>query len=111
LAGGQVVKIDSANSTAVVVTVTTDTAAGIPIGIVINSPALSTTANVVTSGIVTTPVLGTGTCTIGQFVIVDTTTNGRVKCTSTYTAGTIIGYAVTAQAVVGSAVSVMVQLK
>jgi hypothetical protein len=111
LTAGQVVKIDTANPSAVLVAATTDTAAGIPVGIVINSPTIGTTANVVTNGIVTTPVLGTGTCTVGQFVIVDTTTNGRVKCTSTYTAGTIIGYAVTAQASVGSAVSVMVQIK
>jgi len=27
-------------------------------------------------------ILGTGTCAIGNFVIVDTTTNGRVKCTA-----------------------------
>jgi hypothetical protein len=111
LTAGQVVKVDSANPSAVVVTVTTDTAAGIPIGIVLDSPGAAGIAYVLTNGVSALPILGTGTCSIGNFVIVDTTTNGRVKCTATYTAGTIIGYAMTAQAAVGSAVTVMVQPK
>jgi hypothetical protein len=111
LTAGQVVKLDTANANAVVVATTTDTAAGIPIGIVANSPGAAANAYVVVKGMIITPLLGTGTCSIGNFVIVDTTTNGRVKCTGTYTAGTIIGYATAAQSTVGSAVKVLVDLK
>jgi hypothetical protein len=56
-------------------------------------------------------VLGTGTAAIGNFVIVDTTTTGRVKCTGTYTAGTVIGVAMSAQSSVGSNFNVMVNLR
>lgn len=111
LTAGQAVKIDSANNTSVVVATTADTGGGIPIGIVSNSPGAGATAYVLTSGLIATPVLGTGTCAIGQFVIVDTTTNGRVKCTSTYTAGTEIGICTVAQSTVGNPVSVMVQIR
>jgi hypothetical protein len=111
LTAGQVVKIDSANNNSVVVATTADTGGGIAIGIVANSPGAGATAQVVVSGNIATPLLGTGTCTKGQFVIVDTTTNGRVKCTGTYTAGTVIGINTVAQAAVGSALSVMVGLR
>lgn len=111
LTAGQVVKADTSNANQIVVAATTDTAAGIALGILQNSPLANATGYVVTSGIVSTPLLGTGTCSIGNFVIVDTTTAGRVKCTATFTAGTVIGRAVTAQAVVGSAVTVAVGLQ
>lgn len=109
LTAGEVVKVDSANASSVVATATTDTGGGIPVGIVQNAPGAAGVAQVVIQGIATTPVLGTGTCSIGNFVIVDTTTAGRVKCTGTYTAGTVIGKAITAQSTVGSAVTVLVQ--
>lgn len=108
MTAGQVVKLDTANANSVVVTVTTDTGAGVPLGVVVNSPGAAGTAHILIDGQTNLTVLGTGTCTVGQFVIVDTTTNGRVKCTSTYAAGTIIGKALTAQASVGSALTVLV---
>jgi hypothetical protein len=111
LTAGQVVKIDSANNTAVVVAGTGDTGGGIPIGIVVNSPGIGGTALVAINGLTTLPILGTGTCTKGQFVIVDTTTSGRIKCTGTYTAGTIIGKITIAQASVGSAVGMLIQIQ
>lgn len=110
LTAGQAVKIDSANASSVVVTATGDTGGGIAIGLVNNAPGAAGVAMVATSGI-RNAVLGTGTCSIGNFVIVDTTTAGRVKCTGTYAAGTVIGVALTAQASVGSAVSVMIGLR
>jgi len=109
LTAGQTVKIDTANANSVVVGTTTDTGAGIIIGIVENSPGAAGTAFVTLKGQMTSSLLGTGTCAIGNFVIQDTTTNGRVKCTATYTAGTVIGVATTAQATVGSAVNVLVE--
>jgi hypothetical protein len=42
---------------------------------------------------------------------VDTTTNGSVKCTSVFTAGTVIGKAMQAQVTIGNAVNVLVQLQ
>ena len=62
-------------------------------------------------GNIATPLLGTGTCTKGQFVIADSTTAGRVKCTSTFSAGTVLGFVTIAQATVGSAVGVAIQVK
>jgi hypothetical protein len=108
LTAGQVVKVDTANANSAVIATTTDTGAGIPIGFVINSPGVAGAAQIITSGIITSPVLGTGTCSIGNFVLVDTTTNGRVKC-GAYAAGTVLGTALTAQASVGSTVTVLVQ--
>ncbi len=104
------VKADTANANKIVQTVTTDTGAGIPIGVVVNSPGAGGTGFVVTDGVVALT-LGTGTCSIGNFVIVDTTTNGRVKCTATYTAGTVIGVAMAANSTVGTTFNVMVGLR
>ncbi len=112
LTSGQVIKIDSANANSVVVAAVGDTGPGAVIGFVENSPAAGATAQIVLPGsVITDPKLGTatGSCAIGQFVIVDTTTAGDVKCTGTYTAGTILGYAITSQSTVGSAVSVYVE--
>lgn len=113
---GQILKLDTANTNAVVVCTTTDTGAGIPIGIAGNSASAGQTVYVITigaiiQGLAFSPILGTGTATVGQFVIVDTTTNGRVKTTSVYTAGTVIGTVIRAQASVGSAVGILVGLR
>ena len=108
LTAGQVVKIDTANDNAVVVAVTTDTGAGIPAGVVLNNPGAGGVAFVALNGVVASTVIGTGTCARGNFVIVDTTTAGRVKCTATYTAGTVIGKAMTTGSGVGTAVTVLV---
>ena len=58
-----------------------------------------------------TATLRNGACSIGQLVTQDTTTNGRVKCSGTYTAGTVIGVAMTAQTTVGSPLTVNVGLR
>jgi hypothetical protein len=104
------VKWDTGNANQVVVTTTTDTGAGIPIGVCANSPGVAGSCLVMTTGTVALT-LGTGTCSIGNFVIVDTTTNGRVQCTGTYTAGTVIGKAQAAQAVVGNTFNVQLGLR
>jgi len=104
------VKADTSNGNQVVVTTTSDTGAGLPIGVCVNSPGIGKNCSVMTSGVAALT-LGTGTCAIGNFVIVDTTTNGRVKCTGTYSAGTVIGVALTAQSSVGSSFNVMVGLR
>jgi hypothetical protein len=111
LTAGQPVKIDTTANNQVVVTTTADTGGGIAIGFVRNSPAGGASAFIVTTGFINTPILGTGTCATGNFVIVDTTTNGRVMCTATYTAGTVLGKATQAQITVGNAVSVEVGLR
>jgi hypothetical protein len=108
LTAGEVVKPDSSNAYSVVVSATSD-GAGVDIGFVVNSPSSAGIAEIAMPGsMINTPVLGTGTCTLGQFVITDTTTAGRVKCTGTYTAGTVLGVCVTAQSTVGSVVGVLV---
>ena len=104
------VKADTSNANQFVVTTTSDTGAGVVIGVLSNTPAAGALGNIVTSGVVPM-VLGTGTAAIGNFVIVDTTTTGRVKCTGTYTAGTVIGVAMSAQSSVGSTFNVMVNLR
>jgi hypothetical protein len=116
LTAGQVVKIDPSNPAAVVVCATTDTGGAIPIGIVANSPSAGGNAQIVSLGRILgslpyAPVLGTGTATIGQFVIVDTTTNGRVKCTSSYTAGTVLGVVIGTQNTVGQPVAILMGLR
>jgi hypothetical protein len=108
LTAGQAVKVDTANASQVVVCATTDT--NQCIGFVQNSPTLGTAAFVMTSGVLATPLLGTGTCSVGDFVLVDGTTAGRVKC-GAYAAGNVLGKALTAQASVGSAVTVLIQPK
>jgi hypothetical protein len=104
------VKADTSNANQVVVTTTGDTGSGIPIGICTNSPGAAGNCTVITSGI-SALVLGTGTCSIGNFVIVDTTTSGRVKCTASYSAGTVIGVAMAANSTVGTGFNVMVGLR
>lgn len=104
------VKWDTSNANQVVTTVTTDTGAGVPIGVCVNSPSAGQSCLVMTKGTVALK-LGTGTCAIGNFVIVDTTTNGDVKCTSTYTAGTVIGTAQAANSSVGTAFNVALGLR
>lgn len=111
LTAGQVVKIDTANPNSVVVASTADTGPGITIGIVLNSPASAGTAFVALFGKVASPVIGTGTCAIGNFVVVDTTTNGRVKCTATFAAGTVLGRALSAGAGVGTTLVVLLNLQ
>jgi len=110
LSAGVPVKADVSNANQVVPTTTTDTGAGVVIGVAAAAVAAGNNGPIVTTGVVAM-VLGTGTAAIGQFVVVDTTTNGRVKCTSTYTAGTIIGVAMSAQGSVGGSFNVMVGLR
>jgi len=110
LTAGQTVKFDTSNAGSVVVGTTSDTGGGVILGIVINSPGAGGVANVLVAGITPLPLLGTSTCTLGQYVIQDTTTNGRVKC-ATYTAGTSLGIVTTAQSTVGSNVQMLVQIR
>jgi len=111
LTAGTPVKLDTSNANQVVSTTTADTGAGIVVGVVGNAPSGGGRAFVITSGTVGMT-LGTGTCSIGNWVIVDTTTNGRVKCAATYpTAGTIIGKAQAADSSVGTKFNVFVGLR
>ena len=64
------------------------------------------------SGSVVKGILGAGTCSIGNFVIVDTTTNGDIKCTGTPpTIGKVIGKALSAQSTVGMLVDVLAKFE
>lgn len=53
-------------------------------------------------------ILGTGTCAIGNYVIVDTTTNGRIQCVVAQPP-TYLGIALSAQAGIGSNVDILSQ--
>jgi hypothetical protein len=104
------VKWDTSNANQVVQTTTTDTGGGIPIGVCPNSPTAGNSCLLMTHG--TVPLtLGTGTCSIANFAIVDTTTNGDTQCTGTYTAGTVIGTAQAANSTVGTTSNVMIGLR
>lgn len=104
------VKADTSNANQVVVTTTTDTGAGIVLGICANSAGTGLKCYVMTSGIFALT-LDSGTCAIGNWVQVGTTTNGRVLCTGTYNAGKVIGVAMAAQSTVGSTFNVMVGIR
>lgn len=114
---GTVVKMDASNAGQVVTCTTTDTGGGVAIGILVvadgnvGRPAVIAQTGYIPSTATYAPILGTGTATIGQFLIVDTTTNGRVKATSSYTAGTVIGVATTNQNTVGQPVGILLGLR
>lgn len=105
------VKADTSNANQVVVTSTTDTGPGIVVGVCINNPNAGANGVILTNGIAPM-VLGTGTVSIGNFIIVDTTTNGRVKATTSYPPpGSLIGIAMAAQSTVGNSFNVAVSLR
>jgi hypothetical protein len=118
LTQGQLVKVDTAHADSVVVCTTSDTSC---IGFVTNGE--SGTFSACQAGddlcpIVTVPgslvkgILGTGTCSIGNYVIVDTTTNGDIKCTGSLPSlGAIIGVAMSAQSTVGQTVDVLTKFE
>src|SRR5579859_1646502 len=110
---GVPVKWDTAAANQVKPTITTDTGAGVVVGVSYASAAAGGYASVVTTGEV--PMLfdtaGTGTCAIGNFVIVGTLTAGHVQCTATYTAGTVIGTAMQAMNTTNTPFNVLVGLR
>jgi hypothetical protein len=106
------VKVDTANADSVVVSGTGDFFDdGFVSGQSGDLCAIASTFCPVTSvpGSKMQPLLGTGTCTIGNYVVPDTTTAGRVKCSATQPATGWIGKALTTQSSVGSAVDVLFQ--
>jgi hypothetical protein len=110
ITGAVPVKWDTSNANQVVQTATGDTGSGIAIGVCANSPGAASACLVMNGG--TVPLtLGTGTCAIGNFVIVDTTTNGDIKCTGSYSAGTVIGTAQAANSSTGTTSNVMIGLR
>lgn len=115
LSFGQLVKPDTGNAGSVVVCTTADTTACI--GFVAGG-SVYCAAGGIHCGITTVPgsravgVVGTGTCAIGNNVIVDTTTNGRVKCQAGIPAqGAWIGVALTAQGSVGGNVDILTKFQ
>jgi hypothetical protein len=81
----------SATANQVTFTTTTDTGGGVVLGVNIGACANAAVCHIATTGFLRAKMtLGTGTCAIGNSVIVDTTTNQRVKCAA-YSAGTSIG--------------------
>jgi hypothetical protein len=121
LSVNQLVKIDSANADSVVVCTTTDTQCQgfVAESVIVNCVAANTACPIITTpGSKVKGILGTGTCSIDNpagtraFVIVDTTTNGRVKCTTAQPAvGAYIGLAISAQAAVGSTVDILTKFE
>ena len=116
---GQALKVDPANASSVIPCAVTDTVGGIAVGICVNitgpvgggkSVYVASHGNILSSSPYA-PVLGTGTISLGQFVVVDTTTAGRVMGTSTYTPGTVIGICTQAQNTVGQKVGVLLGLR
>jgi hypothetical protein len=105
LTAGQLVKWDGANDQSVVIETKPPSNNDPIVGFVINSPGAGNGAFVFIQGIYNGAVVGTGTCTRGQFVHPDTTTNGRVKCDNTYVAGTQNGEVASGNAIaVGSTI-------
>jgi hypothetical protein len=106
----QLVKIDTAHADSVVVCTTTDTICS---GFVAVSDSTLCGSSSTTCPIATSPgskvlgILGTGTCAIGNWVIVDTTTNGRVKC-ATVQPPAWQGFALAADSSVGTTFDVLV---
>ena len=120
LNANQLVKIDAANIQSVIVTATTDTTG--TFGIVIDPLGSGTggacgaggtfCAVIMGSGQKVKGILGTGTCAIGNFVIVDTTTAGDVKCTAVQPAqGAWIGTAINLQNTVGQTVDFLTKFQ
>ncbi len=107
LTAGELVCVDSANAASVIDchTTTTDQFIGfapVAIGAGVNGP-------VALSGTVLNAVVGTGTCAIGNWVVADTTTAGDVKCSTTAPAsGDQVGWAMTSQASLGGALTVLI---
>lgn len=116
LASFNLVKIDTANPDSVVICTTVDT---ICHGFVQDGgSAILCSAGATHCPINTVPgskvvgVLGTGTCAIGNNVIVDTTTNGRIKCQAGVPAqGAWIGIALSAQASVAGFVDILTKFQ
>src|SRR4029077_15785179 len=112
LTASLLVKIDTANPNAVVVCTTADTVChGFVAETVINTACIlgGTGCPIVTvPGSKVAAILGTGTCAIGNAVVIDTTTNGRVKCTALApNTNAMVGIALSAQAVVGNTLNVL----
>ncbi len=106
LNAGDVVKLDSTTMQVLVATtadtdnimgVSRTTAAGAGISL-----------DIIIFGVTDDPLLGTGTCAIGDYVIVDTTTNGRVKCTASLPTGAILGVSLEVETTVGNALRMFV---
>lgn len=112
IAAGDVVKVTGASADNRVLTVAlTDTIDYIGI-----AQAASTAGNpieIAVAGVTVKPLVDAGTCTRGDQVLVATaTTAGRVKCAApgtAITAGQVIGKALSTQASIGSAVTVLIQ--
>jgi len=114
ITAGSPVKMDTGNANQVVPTVTTDTGAGIVVGVAQNSVTAGQTVFVITTGIasMTFDTNGTGNCSIGNWVIVGTLTNADVQCAAAYpAAGKIIGIAMQAQTTTHTAFNVAVGLR
>jgi hypothetical protein len=111
------VKIDTSHADSVVICTTSDTRCdGFMATLGGSNPvcfAGSTMCGVIAgSGQVARGILGTGTCSIGQYVTIDTTTNGDVECSSTQpSAGAYIGLALTAQSTVGQQLDVLTRFE
>ena len=106
----------SATANQVAPTTTGDTGAGVVVGVNVGSCTSGSPCNIATMGYLRSVMAlgtgGTGNCVIGYWVIVSTTVNGAIQCSSTYpTAGTIIGTATSAQSSTGGKVNVLIGLK
>lgn len=111
---GTPLKWDTAHANQVVTATSSDTGAGIIVGVLYAAVATGAVAQVVTQGIVpmTFDTNGTGNCAIGNWVIEGTTTSGDVQCASSYpSAGTIIGTAMAAQTTTHTKFNVQVGVK
>lgn len=121
LSPNQLLKPDTSNPDAWVVCTTADTTAcagfmGEPVDgnfdCHTSGSGFNTCPVIAASGQHAVGILGTGTCAIGNYVIVDTTTNGDIKCTGTPPAARAeIGIAMSVQSTVGQAVDVLTKFQ
>lgn len=92
MAIAQGVPVKWSGAAAVVGTIAGDAGAGVVVGVAANAPGTSGRPTyVMTSGYII--MAADGDCSVGQLVTVSRKNPGRVQCTSTYRAGTVIGVA------------------
>ena len=108
ITAGQLLKLDTTTAMDVLIATTSDTEN--IVGISRETVSAAAGVDVIVHGIYHDALLGTGTCSVGDYVIPDTTTNGRIKCSATLPVTAIVGIAMADVSVVGDPVRTFVNV-
>lgn len=108
ITAGQLLKLDTTTAMDVLIATTSDTEN--IVGISRETVSAAAGVDVIVHGIYHDALLGTGTCSVGDYVIPDTTTNGRIKCSATLPTTAVVGIAMAAVSVVGDPVRTFVNV-